>query len=83
MSLFSYCHNTAIINDTLFYFIDINECISIPCLNGGTCKDEVNRYTCTCDPNHKGTHCEIGRLKFIFISSKLNSIGIYCDEVCT
>ena len=31
---------------------DIDECASSPCYYGGTCKDAVNDYTCTC-PNGK------------------------------
>jgi hypothetical protein len=27
--------------------IDINECELEPCLNGGTCRDLVNRYECS------------------------------------
>lgn len=27
---------------------EINECVSDPCENGGTCVDEVNGYTCLC-----------------------------------
>ena len=28
--------------------IDINECASIPCQNGGLCTDLINNYTCDC-----------------------------------
>ena len=36
---------------------DINECASNPCLNGATCVDQVNRYTCNCVPGYTGTNC--------------------------
>ena len=39
-------------------FADINECASYPCDNGGTCKDDVNRYTCICVPGYTGVNCE-------------------------
>ena len=39
-------------------FSDIDECASHPCQNGGTCVDEVNGYTCNCDPGWTGLHCE-------------------------
>jgi hypothetical protein len=37
---------------------DIDECVSSPCQNGGTCMDGVNGYTCTCVADYHGTHCE-------------------------
>ena len=41
------------------YFTDINECGSSPCVYG-TCTDNVNSYTCTCDDGYTGTNCETG-----------------------
>lgn len=43
-------------------FPEINECDSNPCQNGATCVDELNRYSCTCQPGYQGTNCEIGNL---------------------
>ena len=37
---------------------NIDECSSGPCLNGGTCQDGVNAYTCDCDAGYDGTQCE-------------------------
>lgn len=38
---------------------DINECASSPCLNGGTCVDLLNKYSCICDSkSFKGVRCE-------------------------
>ena len=39
---------------------DIDECSSNPCLNGATCTDAVNQYTCSCVAGYTGTHCETG-----------------------
>ena len=47
-------------------FLDIDDCESSPCQNGGTCIDEVNYYTCICNPGYIGPDCEIGRLTHIF-----------------
>ena len=38
--------------------VDINECASIPCENGGDCDDQVNRYSCTCVPGFNGDTCD-------------------------
>ena len=40
---------------------DIDECASNPCLNGGTCADDVNRYDCTCEAGYTGADCETSR----------------------
>ena len=39
---------------------DINECLSNPCQNGGTCFDGINQYTCVCLLGFTGTFCESG-----------------------
>lgn len=41
--------------------IEIDECGSNPCLNGGLCfNDESDGYTCECTPGYNGIHCENG-----------------------
>lgn len=39
--------------------INIDECESNPCLNGATCNDEINDFTCDCQPGFNGRLCEI------------------------
>ena len=41
-------------------FIEIQECDSNPCENGGTCNDFVNEFNYTCVPGYEGTMCETG-----------------------
>uniref|UniRef100_A0A8K9UV22 EGF-like domain-containing protein n=1 Tax=Oncorhynchus mykiss TaxID=8022 RepID=A0A8K9UV22_ONCMY len=36
----------------------INECGSSPCLNGGTCVDEMNQFSCTCTKGWAGATCQ-------------------------
>jgi hypothetical protein len=38
---------------------EINECVSSPCLNGGTCVDAVNAFVCQCAPGWSGPSCGI------------------------
>lgn len=39
--------------------IEINECQSHPCQNGGSCIDLVGHYICSCPPGTLGVLCEI------------------------
>ncbi|XP_062576986.1 fibropellin-3-like [Saccostrea cucullata] len=41
--------------------MDINECAGNPCINGGTCHNLINRYSCSCIPGYYGTHCELDK----------------------
>ncbi|KAI8515731.1 calcium ion binding, partial [Branchiostoma belcheri] len=38
--------------------INIDECASSPCVNGGQCLDGDNSYTCTCPQGYAGDNCE-------------------------
>ncbi|XP_031431396.1 sushi, nidogen and EGF-like domain-containing protein 1 isoform X2 [Clupea harengus] len=38
--------------------IDVDECASYPCQNGGTCADRVNGFMCLCQPGFTGPLCE-------------------------
>ena len=67
----SSCWTMFILYVLSFYIhADINECSSSPCVNGGTCVDQVNGYVCICKPGYSGWSCE---------SSKcLISVGVTC-----
>ncbi|CDR00207.1 unnamed protein product [Oncorhynchus mykiss] len=39
--------------------MEVNECQSHPCQNGGTCIDLVGHYICSCPPGTLGVLCEI------------------------
>ena len=39
-------------------FLDIDECASGPCQNGGLCIDGINQYVCRCIAGWAGTFCE-------------------------
>ena len=37
---------------------DYDNCANHPCMNGATCVDGVNLYTCTCPDGYVGHSCE-------------------------
>ena len=41
-------------------FIDIDECATSPCQNGGNCTDQINGFSCNCLHGYDGTNCETG-----------------------
>ena len=45
---------------------EIDDCEGHECLNGATCVDGINTYTCTCPTSHSGDRCEQGNLKHSF-----------------
>ena len=47
-----------------YVFLDIDECLSKPCLNGGTCHNEVASYSCKCPRGFAGTNCETSKLPY-------------------
>ena len=51
------------------FVLDINDCMSDPCKNGGNCTDGVNEYNCACVLGYNGTICETGKL----MSAKLKT----------
>ena len=53
------------------FYLDINECSSSPCRNGGMCVDQVNGYVCNCQPGYQGVHCQTSKLSFQILFSYL------------
>ncbi|XP_023932783.1 sushi, von Willebrand factor type A, EGF and pentraxin domain-containing protein 1 [Lingula anatina] len=39
--------------------IDLNECLSNPCLNGARCEDRIDEYFCACPVGFTGKNCEV------------------------
>ncbi|GFX94272.1 sushi, von Willebrand factor type A, EGF and pentraxin domain-containing protein 1 [Trichonephila clavipes] len=37
---------------------EVDECLSSPCLNNGTCLDKVNDFACICPAGYEGPQCE-------------------------
>ena len=40
--------------------IDVDECASAPCRNGGRCLDDIDAYICKCQAGFRGHNCDIG-----------------------
>ena len=64
---------------SLFLFTDIDECVSSPCQNGGTCTDEVNGYLCHCAPGFAGLQCQTGKVAHEFTTTcvRLSTVTVY------
>ena len=42
-----------------FYLcVDAQPCHSSPCLNGGTCRNDGESFSCTCFLGYEGNRCE-------------------------
>lgn len=60
-----------------FNFPEINECLSQPCMNGGTCRDRVASYLCECEDGFSGQRCQTGNtLQYLLFI--LNSLSYVC-----
>uniref|UniRef100_A0A8C9R5K7 Crumbs cell polarity complex component 1 n=1 Tax=Scleropages formosus TaxID=113540 RepID=A0A8C9R5K7_SCLFO len=59
------CSETPMMCDCLPGFVgdrcevEINECISNPCLNGGYCRNLINKFHCNCPLSFAGEVCQI------------------------
>lgn len=49
------------------FYVDIDECVSSFCFNGGICIDVINDFRCVCVVLLIGMCCEFGFGKFLFI----------------
>ena len=43
-------------------FADTDECVSMPCRNGGRCVDDVNMFQCLCTAGYTDDRCQTGTL---------------------
>nr|XP_033801511.1 coagulation factor IX [Geotrypetes seraphini] len=68
--------NNELTNTFWKQYVDGNQCDSNPCLNGGSCKDDMGTYVCWCQEGYKGKNCE---LEMPVICSILNG---RCQHFC-
>ncbi|XP_062585829.1 hemicentin-1-like, partial [Saccostrea cucullata] len=50
---------------------DINDCLSEPCLNGGTCEDQFGKYVCHCLGGNTDPNCYVPGLPNVTLGSSL------------
>ena len=71
----------------LYEFIipDIKECASNPCMNGATCNEGINKYTCTCVSGYNVVNCEEGGWEFqkCLLSTGVSYGQVYSKTVFT
>lgn len=57
-----------------FVYQDIDDCLSNPCHNGGTCEDQMGKYVCHCNGNTTSKECFIPGMSLCHFSThKLKS----------
>ena len=66
----------------LLLFSEIDECSSNPCVHG-TCRNEIDMYTCICDRGYESTHCDQGATicKILFFCIFIPSISIFGPKI--
>ena len=58
--------------------LDIDDCKSGYCLNGGTCNDKVNDYECDCVLGWKGKRCQTSKTQyFLFILNLVWQVTLF------
>lgn len=60
--------------------VNINDCLSHPCKNGGICRDEVNGFECICPDGFSGKKCE-GKVWLNFLFSVF-FVTVNCGMKC-
>ena len=60
----------------LYIYLYDDECAANPCYKG-TCTDEINGFTCSCDAGFMGTRCDTGMSHIVLDLKYAYSLTIY------
>ena len=63
--------------------LDLDECASSPCLNGASCTNEFNRYSCMCTVGFTGMQSTNINIKITFNINDLKDQGQYKKKQLT
>ncbi|KAM4590762.1 protein eyes shut homolog [Odontesthes bonariensis] len=68
----------------LFCEVNLNECESKPCLNGGVCVDGIDLYQCLCSEGFEGFNCEINYDECVhgYCANNSTCIDLVADYEC-
>ncbi len=60
--------------------IGVNECVSSPCMNGGTCIDYLDSYQCTCASGFTDVNCDLSVSIWLILQefNGLLNLQVYC-----
>lgn len=65
-----------------FIIADVDECITQPCMNNGTCIDLISDYKCVCLGGFNGTNCTIGKSGNVLFSVEGLIVEKYFVSFC-
>lgn len=55
----------------LLFYVDVDECNSLPCENNGTCINSLGSYTCNCSKGWQNEDCKEGLQRLITVADQL------------
>ena len=58
----------------------IDNCQNMPCLNGGSCSNGLNKFTCSCAPGYNGTICQSGKMKMKCLLQQINMYSFKLND---
>ena len=74
-NLFSRFFITTILLSISYKFLDIDFCLSQPCLNNARCVSSDGHYFCVCAPGWTGIHCNVGK-NYTYYKRFMKSTGL-------